>query len=75
MKGADYLLVREAAVLLGVAPNTIRAWSQAGKLQEYRHPVNNYRLFKKSEVEALRELIHNPVPQRQTSGNRTRKPR
>jgi DNA (cytosine-5)-methyltransferase 1 len=75
MKGADYLLVREAAVLLGVAPNTIRAWSEAGKLQEYRHPVNNYRLFSKTEVEALREQIHNPILQSQAGGNRKRKPR
>ena len=75
MKGTDYLLVREAAVLLGVAPNTIRAWSEAGKLQEYRHPVNNYRLYSKTEVEALRELIHNPVPQSPAKTNRRRKPR
>jgi excisionase family DNA binding protein len=75
MKGADYLLVREAATLLGVAPNTIRAWSQTGKLQEYRHPVNNYRLFRKSEVEALREQIHHPVPQSRPGGNQGRKPR
>lgn len=73
MKGVDYLLVREAAVLLGVAPNTIRSWSQAGKLREYRHPVNNYRLFKKSEVEALRQQIENPMPQ--PSATEVRKPK
>ena len=75
MKGTDCLLVREPAVPLNVAPNTIRAWSEAGKLQEYRHPVNNYRLFKKSGVEALRESIHNPIPQGSASRNRRRKPR
>lgn len=75
MRGADYLLVREAAILLGVAPNTVRAWSQAGKLREYRHPVNNYRLFKKSEVEALREQIENPVPQPHAAADRKPKPR
>jgi excisionase family DNA binding protein len=75
MKGADYLLVREVAVILGVAPNTVRAWSQTGKLREYRHPVNNYRLFKKSEVEALRERIENPAPQPAIPRNHERKPR
>ena len=75
MKGPDFLLVREAAVLLGVAPNTIRSWSQAGKLMEYRHPVNNYRLFKKSEVEALRQQIENPVPRPHRAEVRKPKPK
>ena len=75
MKGADYILVREVAVILGVAPNTVRAWSQIGKLREYRHPVNNYRLFKKSEVEALREQIENPAPRAATPGTHKPKPK
>jgi excisionase family DNA binding protein len=58
----DYLLVKETAELLGVSANTVRAWALSGKLQEYRHPVNNYRLFKRYEVETLLELITNPVP-------------
>ena len=62
VKGDDYLLVKEAAELLGVAPNTVRSWAAMGKLKEYRHPVNNYRLFKRSDVEALLEEIRNPDP-------------
>lgn len=57
-----FLLVKHAAELLGVSANTVRAWALSGKLQEYRHPVNNYRLFKRDEVEALLEQIINPVP-------------
>jgi DNA (cytosine-5)-methyltransferase 1 len=64
MKGDDFLMVNEAATVLGVAPNTIRAWSSAGKLTEYRHPVNNYRLFKKADVESLRRKIVNPAVRR-----------
>jgi excisionase family DNA binding protein len=75
MKGAGYLLVREAAVFLGVAPNTVRAWCQTGKLREYRHPVNNYRLFKKSEVEDLRKQIENPAPQAAIPKSHKPKPR
>ena len=60
MKGDKFLLVSEAAAVLRVAPNTIRAWAAAGKLTEYRHPVNNYRLFRKADVDALLQRIENP---------------
>ena len=62
MKTDELLLVKETAGLLGISANTVRAWASSGKLQEYRHPVNNYRLFKRDEVEALLEQITNPVP-------------
>jgi excisionase family DNA binding protein len=58
----EFLLVKQVAELLGVSANTVRAWALSGKLQEYRHPVNNYRLFKRDEVEALLEQIANPEP-------------
>ena len=58
----EYLLVKQAAELLGVSANTVRAWASTGKLQEYRHPVNNYRLFKKSDIEELLDQIANPQP-------------
>ena len=44
------LRVSEAARLLGVSPNTVRAWGAAGKIPEYRHPANAYRLYRKSEL-------------------------
>ncbi len=61
----EFLLVKETAEVLGVSDNTVRAWAAAGKLQEYRHPVNNYRLFRRNEVERLLEQIENPKPVRQ----------
>ena len=60
----EYLLVKQAAELLGVSANTIRAWAETGKLPEYRHPVNNYRLFKRTDVEQLLKQIENPIPVR-----------
>ena len=71
MKTAEFMLVNEAAKLLGVSANTVRSWAASGKLQEYRHPVNNYRLFKRDEVEALLLEISNPVP----VGRKGKKPR
>ena len=50
---SDYLTVGEAAKFLGISPATLRNWDKAGKLLPYRHPLNNYRLYKQSDLEAL----------------------
>ncbi|MEX0585713.1 MAG: MerR family DNA-binding transcriptional regulator [Pirellulales bacterium] len=47
----------QAAELLGVAPNTIRAWGATGKLPEYRHPMNNYRLYRPDDVQSVLRQI------------------
>lgn len=49
----DYLTVGEAAETLGVSRSTLRNWDKAGKLKPFRHPMNGYRLYKKSELETL----------------------
>lgn len=49
----DFLRISEAAEYLGVSPNTLRNWENAGKIVAYRHPVNSYRLFKQEELDAL----------------------
>ena len=49
----EYMTIREAAAFLGVTPNTLRNWGAAGKITEYRHPVNNYRLYKPEHLERL----------------------
>ena len=72
MKGDEFLLVKEVAVRLRVAPNTVRAWAAMGKLTEYRHPVNNYRLFKVSDLERLLVAIDRPVNQTPRSRPRRR---
>lgn len=48
-----YLMVQEVARLLGVTPLTIRNWDVKGKLVAYRNPINNYRMYKVEDVEAL----------------------
>ena len=54
---SDYVLTAEAAEILGVAQNTVRAWARDGKIPVPRNPANGYRLFKRSElVRYLREL-------------------
>jgi DNA (cytosine-5)-methyltransferase 1 len=70
MRREGYLRVKEAAELLGVAPNTVRNWGEAGKIPEYRHPVNNYRLYKRAELEQLLKTVKRSAPRRR-QGDRT----
>ena len=50
--------------MLGVSPNTVRAWGGDGKIPEYRHPVNNYRLFKRAELERILEKLEQSAKKR-----------
>ena len=60
MEGEGFLRVKEAAALLDVAPNTVRAWGAAGKIPEYRHPANNYRLYKRQDLEKILARARRP---------------
>ena len=68
-----YMLVKEAAELLGCSPNTIRNWGREGKLPEYRHPLNNYRMFRKSDLLKLRRQLKRPKRVCQTKATRRKR--
>ena len=71
LQSEGYLRVKAAAVLLGVSPNTVRAWGAEGKIPEYRHPVNNYRLYKRAELKRiLKKLEQSRSPALQRAGKR-----
>jgi MerR family copper efflux transcriptional regulator len=53
----DYLRISDAAEYLGVSPNTLRNWVNAGKLAAIRHPVNGYRLFEQEDLDALLKQV------------------
>jgi MerR family copper efflux transcriptional regulator len=55
MKG--YLKILEAARFLGVTPQTLRNWDRQGKLSAYRHPMNNYRMYKQTELEKILKRV------------------
>lgn len=61
-KLSDYLRVSEAAEYLGVSPNTLRNWERAGKIVAHRHPVNDYRLFRREDLDALLKQAQKPQP-------------
>lgn len=60
----DYLRITEAAEYLGVSPNTLRNWENAGKLMVHRHPMNRYRLFRRQELDALLKQVEKPPRRR-----------
>lgn len=51
----EFLTIKQAAKILGVTPLTLRNWDNSGKFTASRHPINNYRVYKKAEVEMLLE--------------------
>jgi excisionase family DNA binding protein len=46
-----YYTIKQASRLLHVTPLTLRNWDKSGKLKAYRHPLNNYRVYKTEQLE------------------------
>lgn len=57
----NYLKIREAASLLGVSPNTLRAWASAGKVKMHRNPANGYRLFRRIDLDRFLQRAATPI--------------
>lgn len=47
------ITIKEAAKIFGVTPLTLRNWDKSGKLKASRHPMNNYRVYKRADIEKL----------------------
>ena len=60
-KLTEYLHTTAAAGYLGVAQNTIRKWAARGEIRVHRNPANGYRLFKRSDLDALSKKAAKPV--------------
>lgn len=52
----EFYTLTEVADLLGVSKETLRRWDNSGKLVAVRHPINNYRVFHKSELKKFEQL-------------------
>jgi excisionase family DNA binding protein len=57
----EYVMVAEAAEILGVSQGTVRAWAEAGKIPMYRNPANGYRLFRRPDLERFLHKISKPT--------------
>ena len=53
----EYFSINEAAKIIGVSALTLRNWDKSGKFRAGRHPVNNYRIYKKEKVEELLKQV------------------
>jgi len=71
----DFLRISEAADYLGVSPNTLRNWENAGKIAAHRHPVNGYRLFKQEELDALLRQVQPEDDSAESDEPTSKKPR
>ena len=57
MTNPTYITIKEASSILGVSSLTLRNWDKNGRFKALRHPMNNYRVYKMEDLEAvLREI-------------------
>lgn len=73
--GSKLISIKKAAELLGVTPLTLRNWDKNGKLKALRHPMNNYRVYKREEVEKLLEFIGTNTAPRALSPKKSKAPK
>jgi DNA (cytosine-5)-methyltransferase 1 len=62
----DFYSVSEVADILGTTKETLRRWDKSGKLTPLRHPINNYRVYKASDLaqfENISFLFRDPTPE------------
>jgi excisionase family DNA binding protein len=57
MKLNKYLKTAEAARVLGVSQNTLRAWAESGKIRARRNPANRYRLFLRRDLDRFLDKL------------------
>lgn len=53
IKISEYMTIKQAAKYLGVSSNTLRSWEKVGKIKSLRNPMNNYRLYKKEDLDKI----------------------
>ena len=60
-KLSEYVMVAEAARMLGVSQNTLRSWAEDGKIPMHRNPANGYRLFRRKDLEKFLAKVAKPT--------------
>ena len=52
----DFYSVSEVADMLGTTKETLRRWDKSGKLTPHRHPFNNYRIYKSTDLKQFGQI-------------------
>jgi excisionase family DNA binding protein len=53
----SYVTLNEAASFLGVSKSTLRNWDKSGKLRAVRHPINDYRVYALTDLQAIQAQL------------------
>ena len=70
----NLLSIKEAATMLGVSALTLRNWDNNGRLEASRHPLNNYRVYRREVIENLmKEIATNKEKRPRPNKNTPRK--
>ena len=69
----QYITIKQASKILGVTPLTLRNWDKNGKLLAYRHPMNNYRVYKIEDLETVIQEIEDGSGLRKSNKKEIRK--
>jgi DNA-binding transcriptional MerR regulator len=68
-----FITIKEASQKLGVSRATLRNWDNTLKLKAYRHPINNYRVYKIEDIEKILSQIKDSAFLIRTPRKSTRK--
>ena len=52
-----FINIKDASAILGVSKLTLRNWDRDGKLIAKRHPINNYRVYLKEDLDKIIQKI------------------
>jgi MerR family transcriptional regulator, copper efflux regulator len=73
MNTNKFITIKEAAYVLGVSPLTLRNWDKSGKFPAQRHPMNNYRVYKLSNLLKIIDDIESGGTPQSNARNRIKK--
>ena len=57
----NFIQIKDVASILGVSKATLRNWDKSAKLKAYRHPFNNYRVYKIEDIDKVIEMIESNI--------------
>ena len=57
----DYYSLSEVSDILGKSKETLRRWDRDGKLEAFREPISNYRVYKKEQLSIFSNFLSNKL--------------